>query len=129
MPSPDGYVGEAATIRAWFESEWPSGTPIQLIENDSFDRPDDSAWARLLIRSRDGSPATVGGPLRRYRYPGDVIVEIKVPEYTGDYVLRDLADGGITVWSVRAIPLDPKDGWARMHVLGSYSRDQTHTIT
>lgn len=140
MPSPDGYAGEAATIRSWFEAGWPSGTPIQPIENSQFTRPDDSAYARLLIRSRDGEPVTVGGPLRRYRYPGDIIVEIKVPAYTGDDVLRSLADtamdilrdkqdGNITVWRVRAIPLEPEDGWCRMNVLASYTRDQTHTTT
>jgi|GEM_PF-1628197 len=139
MPSPDGYVGEAATIRGWFEGEWPSGTPIQLIEGSPFtERPDDAAWARLRIRNTDGGPATVGGPLRRYRYWGDIIVEIKAPAHVGDGALRELADqaldiirdredGGITVWRVRALPLSPEDGWNRMNVLGSFTRDQTHT--
>lgn len=134
------YQNEAGTIRAWFEDGWESGVPIHLIENSKFsDKPDDAPWARLLIRSQEAFPVSIGGPTIRYRHPGSIIVEIRVPEGIGDGRGRELADlacsivrgkeeDGITVWSARAIPLGVRDGWYRINVLGTFSRDEDFTV-
>ena len=135
-----GYVDEAATIRAWFAADWESGVPIHLIENSEFkDKPDNAPYAKLFIRPRDAFTAGVGGPQVRYRHPGDIILEIRVPEGVGDGRARELADAGcdiirgreegmLRVWSARAIALGVRDGWCRFNVLGSYSWDGDFTV-
>ena len=135
-----GYLGEAETIRKWFRSEWDSGVPIHLIEGGNFpDKPDDGPWARLAIRSRDGYPAAIGGPTIRYRHDGDIILEIFTPEGGGDGPARALVDSGceivrgrdedsIVVWNVRAIPLGVRDGWYRINVIASFSRDEDFAL-
>lgn len=136
-----GYEGEAATVRGWFLAEWDSGIPIHLIENSPFpDKPDNAPWARLSIRNNPAGPATVGGPSRRYRHGGSIILEVFVPADIGDGLARELADAGatiirekqedgITVWSVQAIPIGVEDGWYRINVLGTFSRDEVFTVT
>lgn len=135
-----GYQGEEATIRGWFKAEWPSGTPIQLIENSKFsDKPDNAPWARMTVRSTGARVASIGGPVQRHRHDGDIILEVWVPEGIGTGKAKELADlgcgiirgkeeGGITVWSARAIPLGVRDGWYRINVIGSFSRDEDFTI-
>jgi len=135
-----GYIGEAETIRGWFLAEWDSGVPIHVYENTKFtDKPDDAIWARLRVLSRDAYPAAIGGPTIRYRHDGDIILEIFAPESTGDGAARSLADdacaimrgredGGIVVWTARAIPLGVRDGWYRINVVGSFSRDEDFAL-
>lgn len=135
-----GYLGEAETIRDWFVAEWDAdAVPIQIYENVKFDQPDDEPWARLTIRSRDAAPASIGGPAVRYRHPGAIILEIFNPVGHGDGRARELADeglaiirgrqeGGLTVWTAGAIPIGERDGWYKIDVLGTYSRDEDFAV-
>lgn len=136
-----GYLDEAETIRGWFLSEWDSGVPIHIYENQKFaDKPDDEAWARLAIRSRsEGVPAAVGGPQVKYRHPGSIILEIFTPGGVGDGRARELADegaaiirarqeDGIIVWTTGAVVLGVRDGWYRINVIGTYTRDEDFTV-
>jgi len=135
-----GYVGEAATIRGWFDSEWDATVPIHMVDGSAFkDKPDNGPWARMAIQSRGAEVASIGGPAVSFRHTGDVVVEIFVPEGVGDGrgraladlacdILRGKQDGGIVVWNARAIPLGVHDGWYRINVIGPYQRDEDFEI-
>lgn len=135
------YVSEGAAIRAWFTAEWESGVPIHLLENSEFtDKPENAPWARLAIRPNDVNAVAVGGPVTRYRYDGDIILEIFTPSGTGDgrakeladlgdTILRGRAEDGIQVWAARAITLGVRDGWYRINVIARYQRDEDHDST
>ena len=140
MSGETGYVGEAATIRAWFEDEWESGVPIKLLENAAkFAKPDNAPWARLSIHSNDAHVASVGGPNVRFRHLGDIVLEVFAPEGIGDGRARELADlgcsiirgrseNGVQVWAPKAIPAGTKDGWYQINVVAPFSRDEDFTI-
>ena len=137
--SPGGYVGEAATFRAWFSDGWEEGVPLALVENSAkFAKPTNAPWARLAIRPVDSEVASIGGPQVRYRQTGNLILEIFAPEGTGDGRARELADlacsivrgreeARLRVWSARAIPLGVRDGWYRINVIAPYSWDEDYT--
>lgn len=136
----DGYVGEDAAIRTWFQAEWEAGVPIHLIEGSAFrEKPTNAPWARLLIRPRASAVVSVGAPIIRHRHVGSVIVEIFTPDGNGDGRAKELGDlacdilrgrqeNGVVVWNARAIPLGVQDGWVRVNVIAPYQRDQDFTV-
>ena len=139
MSGESGYLDEAETIRDWFVAEWDSTVAIHIYENQKFTKPTAAHWARLTIRSQEGRPASIGGPSVRYRHDGNIILEVFAPEGTGDGRARELVDeglaiirgreeGGIIVWTARAIPIGVRDGWYKINGLGLYQRDEDFNV-
>lgn len=126
---------EAAAIRSRFSTEWSDTTPIAW-PNVSYTPTPGTAWVRLTILPADASQVELGAVgSRRFRHAGVIVVQVFVPENTGDGTVQTLAAQaaavfrGVTVGEIRygapRVRTVGNDGagWYQVNVECPYSRD------
>lgn len=87
-----------AEIETRFAELW-TATPVAY-ENVSFEPPGDgTAWVRLAVANDGAELASVGGPPRRYRCHGHVILDIHVAAGDGSRGAYDLADRALELFA------------------------------
>lgn len=87
-----------AEIETRFAALW-SATPVAY-ENVAFEPPPDGgAWLRLTVASDGAALASIGGPPRRWRCRGRVVLEIHVPAGSGSRAALSLADEALDLFA------------------------------
>lgn len=87
-----------AEIETRFAALW-AATPVAY-ENVAFEPPaDGAAWARLAVVSDGAELASVGGPPRRWRCHGRVVLDLHVPAGTGSRAALLLADQALDLFA------------------------------
>jgi len=87
-----------AEIESRFAALW-TATPVAF-ENVAFEPPaDGSAWVRLAVVSDGAELASIGGPPRRWRCRGHVMVDLHVPAGGGSRAAFALADAALDLFA------------------------------
>lgn len=87
-----------AEIESRFAALW-SATPVAF-ENVGFEPPaDGSAWVRLTVASDGTALASIGGPPRRWRCRGRVLLEFHAPAGSGSRGAHRLADDALDLFA------------------------------
>lgn len=98
-----------AEIETRFAALW-TATPVAY-ENVAFDPPPDGgAWVRLAVVSDGAELASIGGPPRRWRCHGHVVLDLHVPAGGGSRTAFDLADQALDLfagWPASALTFLP----------------------
>lgn len=124
----------ANTIRSQFNTEFSNLRPNVEIAwpNIAFTPNSGESWVRLTIQDGDSRQvATVG---EKWRHPGVVIVQVFVPEGTGDGTALAIADDvvsvfqGMTLSGIRfrassAETVGASDGWYQVNVTTDFEYD------
>lgn len=94
-----------AEIETRFAALW-SATPVAY-ENVVFDPPaEGGAWIKLAVVGDGAELVSIGGPPRRFRCRGHVLLEIHVPAGGGSRAALALADQALDLfagWPVSAL--------------------------
>ena len=98
-----------AEIETGSAAVW-TATPVAF-ENVAFEPPaDGSAWVRLTVVNGGSQLASIGGPPRRFRSWGRVVLDITSAAGTGSRSAVELADQAIDLfaaWPVSELVLFP----------------------
>jgi len=114
-----------------------SETPYSLMNNDNFEKPDNSPWVRFFVKNNDVEQVSYGPkPHRRFGRMGSVKYQVFLPINTGTFVgdniceqINDIFEGerfGDIIckegtWSETGIN---KDGWFQFNGRVYYEFDQ-----
>lgn len=101
------FATEANAIRSRFSTEWGATTSIAW-PNVAFTPTTGTAWVRLSILPSGADQAEIGvAGSRTFRHDGTVLIEVFVPENSGDGQARTYAEQaaaifrGVTAGGVR----------------------------
>lgn len=87
-----------AEIETRFAAHWVA-TPVAF-ENVAFEPPGDGGpWVRLVIVSDGAALASIGGPPRRWRCRGRMLLDIDVPGGTGSRGAIERADQALDLFA------------------------------
>jgi len=122
-----------AEIESRFAAHW-NATPVAF-ENVAFTPPADGGpWVGLSVSSDGAELASIGGPPRRWRRRGRVVVDIHVPAGSGSRAALELADLAVDLfagWPVGELvflaaspaPAVPEGGVYRLSVTVPFRHD------
>ena len=129
------YSTHAQNLRVHVNQNF-STAPVQFPNTQTFNRPSDSEWVRMLILESSESFAADMADKPRFRFPGILLFECFTPVGQGDGPIRDIVDElaglfrQVTIGNTRfETPgvntvgvLDTGD-WYKMNVTCPYERD------
>lgn len=90
------YAAETPSILSTFATAWGSRTEIRY-ENEIVDPEPSSDWVHVMITPEPGIRVSIGES-PRFRYPGMVIVEIRVEAGIGSVQALEHADEVIRIF-------------------------------
>ena len=91
-------------IAQTFQTAWLPTGYVFALENESFDPPDDSPWARLTVRHTGATQDTLGSPgNRRFDRTGSVFIQIFVKSDTGTRLSKQLTETTVNAFEGNTI--------------------------
>lgn len=106
--------------------------------NEDFDKPEGSNWARFTLLIGDELCLSIGSPVKDYRNPGTLIVQLFAPQDMGAIDLSEIADtvaNGFRNWcgntircstSTAKIIGNDNFGWFQINVVVSFHVDKQY---
>jgi len=139
------FLDERTAFISRFQTAWGTTTPVRW-ENAPWVQPVAVPWVAFFLRSGAGQQASINTrPL--HRFAGVVMVQVFVPEETGEVRAHTLADqiaavfrtsdghgaqftagtqGQITCRTPYAETVPARDGWFQMNVVVPYIREKVY---
>lgn len=126
-----------AVIYDRFITNWNDETAFDL-DNESFDRPEDQPWVRMVVRNRTTGQESLGPVgLRKFLRKGAVFTQIFVPINTGveeadrlAEIIRVMFEGvrltnGVWFYESEVREVGAKDGFYQIIVESIFNYEQT----
>lgn len=121
-----------------FVAGWGS-TSLFTFDNESFDPPDDAAWARLTVRHAIRAQESLGGiGARKFESEGSAIVQCFAPLDSGASLADALAEVARSIFEGKTLlpevirftsaeiqEIGPTDAWYQINCTASFSYTQT----